>query len=343
MRVCDYIAQQLSDLGVVNVHGLMGGGAAGLNDGFIKNPDINYICYHHEQSAGHAAVAEAKFTRQLAVVNPTTGCGGTNCMTSVLNAWQDSVPVLFISGNVRKRDMSAMINAKQRGLKIRKFGIQEHNIIESVKSITKYARIATQPDDVPVLLAQAVTEAMTERFGPVWLDIPADVQVAEISPALIIKPQPLILNSVPYENNASVINTAKQRIFEAKRPIVVAGAGLGTTIDLFRDFIEFYQIPYVSTYGARDFLPYEHPLNIGAIGVKGSRAGNFAMQMADLLLVLGCSLNVSHIGYDHSQFNPSAYKIVVDVDHNELMKDTTKIDLPIESDLLSFFLAMENQ
>jgi acetolactate synthase-1/2/3 large subunit len=140
MRVCDYIAKRLYDLGIRRVYGLTGGGAAGLNDGFIKHGKMEYICFHHEQGAGHAAIGESKVTGNISVVNPTTGCGGTNCITSVLDAWQDSIPVIFISGNVKLNQTTSFLN-KNRNVSLRKYGIQEHDIISTVKSITKYSKM----------------------------------------------------------------------------------------------------------------------------------------------------------------------------------------------------------
>lgn len=166
MRVSDYIASKLANIGVKYVYGLMGGGAAGLNDGFIKEKNINYICFHNEQGAGHAAVGESKVTNRLSVVNPTTGCGGTNCITSLLDAWQDSLPVLFISGNVKKSQTSLFIN-REKHVSIRKYGIQEHNIIDTVKSLTKYSIMVEDPKEIPYELEKAIHIATSSRMGPV--------------------------------------------------------------------------------------------------------------------------------------------------------------------------------
>lgn len=336
MRVCDWIAEYLySNLGVSRIHGLMGGGASGLNDGFIKHGKISYICYHHEQGAGHAAIGESKFTGKLSVVNPTTGCAGTNCATSVLNAWQDSVPVLFISGNVRLDTCSSWIN-QQKNINIRKYGIQEHNVIDTFKSMTKIATFITSVDDVAYRIQEAIHIATTGRQGPVWLDIPSNIQTAEM-PKNFVNYNPLVLNK-PMSDFSEV----KQKISESKRPVILAGYGIrqSNTVKQFVDFIEKYQIPYVSTYGARDYTADSHPLSIGTVGIKGSRAGNFAMQNADLLLILGSSLNSSVIGYDPKQFSPVSYKILVDLDINELKKDIVHIDSKYNINLEKFFKGM---
>lgn len=334
MRVCEWIADYLKSIGVERVHGLMGGGASGLNDGFIKQ-GMPYICYHHEQGAGHAATAESKFTGKLAVVNPTTGCAGTNCATSVLNAWQDSVPVLFLSGNVRLATCSGHINKKSH-IKIRKYGIQEHHIVDTYESMTKFSYFIDNVDDVAYVLQYAIHTATSGRHGPVWIDIPGDIQTAqmpekykEYQPVELVKP-------------LADFSRIKEAIANAERPIVLAGYGIrqSNTVEDFVKFIEHYQIPYVSTYGARDYTANDHKLSIGAVGIKGSRAGNFALQNADLLIVLGSSLGSSVIGYDPAQFSPASYKIIVDLDINELKKDIVKIDEKYNINLGKFFRSM---
>lgn len=333
MRVCDWIANFLyEENSVRHIHGLMGGGASGLNDGFIKNGKLKYICYHNEQGAGHAAIGEAKFTRKVSVVNPTTGCGGTNCITSALDAWQDSVPVLFISGNVRLNSCSQWINSNKR-ISIRKYGVQEHNIISTVQSITKYSKFITSVQEVAYELEKAIYIAKEGRCGPVWIDIPADIQTAEM-PNEVTHFYPT--KSTQYFHEKEQI---QRLISESERPIILAGYGIrqSNCVSSFIEFIQKYKIPYVSTYGARDYLPEFHVLNIGAVGIKGSRAGNFAMQNADLLLILGCSLGAPIIGYDPQQFNPNSKKIMVDIDKNEMNKDIIHIDYKVHSDLNSFF------
>jgi acetolactate synthase-1/2/3 large subunit len=334
MRVCDWIADYLKSLGVERVHGLMGGGAAGLNDGFIKQ-NMPYVCYHHEQGAGHAAIGESKYTGKLSVVNPTTGCAGTNCATSVLDAWQDSVPVLFISGNVRRDTCSGWIN-QTKGVNIRKYGIQEHHVVDTYKSITKYSKFVIDSLEVACTMQQAVYLATTGRPGPVWVDIPGDIQLAQM-PENSSQFQPPVTDTVQHD-----YTDIKNMILNAERPVVLAGYGIRQSglVDEFVEFVEKYNIPYVSTYGARDYTANEHPLSIGAVGQRGSRAGNFAMQNADLLLILGSSLNASVVGYDPKQFAPASIKVLIDTDWNELHKNIVKIDHKCQDSLENFFKAM---
>jgi acetolactate synthase-1/2/3 large subunit len=333
MRVCDWIAEFLYNYGIQRVHGLMGGGASGLNDGFIKNKKIEYICYHHEQGAGHSAIGESKYTGELSVVNPTTGCGGTNCATSVLNAWQDSVPVLFLSGNVKLATCSHYIN-ESKNINLRKYGVQEHHIVDTFKTMTKYAKFITHPSEISYEITKAINIATSDRPGPVWIDIPSDIQVAQMTEFKTFSDKKLD-NYYEFEN-------LREKIYISKRPVVLAGYGIrqSNTVNEFVKFIEKYKIPYVSTYGARDYTSHDHYLNVGAIGIKGSRAGNFAIQNSDFLIILGSSIGSSVIGYDPKQFSPYSYKIAVDCDDNELKKDVIKIDEKYNCNLQSFFRSM---
>lgn len=332
MRASDWIAKSLSEFGVKRVHGLMGGGAAGLNDGFISCPDIDYICYHHEQSAGHGAIGESKYSGRLAVVNPTTGCGGTNCVTSVVNAWQDSVPILFLSGNVNQNTCTNYIN-RSKDIKLRTYGIQEHDIISTVKDITKFSAFVDKAEDIPKLIQLAISASLSGRKGPVWLDIPANIQSSVIqSDYKITEPQ-------PEKNEAISVGALKQALNSSHRPLILAGGGIrqSENVSSFNNFVDKYNIPFVSSYASRDVSAHNNPLNIGTVGIKGSRAANFALQNCDLLLILGCRLASPVIGYDPSLFSPNSFKIMVDIDLQELEKDNVMINMPIYSDLSYFF------
>jgi len=336
MRVADWIAEYLHSNGVRRVHGLMGGGAAGLNDGFIKHGGIEYICYHHEQGAGHAAIGEAKYTGKLAVVNPTTGCGGTNCATSVLNAWQDGVPVLFLSGNVRKDTCAQWIN-ERKGLTLRHYGLQEHGITDTFKNMTKYSEFVQDPAHVKHHIEMAVYLALDGRRGPVWIDVPSDIQGAEMpenSPSF----KPVLM-----EGDLFDVSSIQLLLERAQRPVVLAGMGVRQSgcVEQFAQFVTKYQLPFVTSFGAQDYMPYDHPLNMGAVGLRGTRYGNFAMQNADLLLILGTSLNAGVIGYDPKQFSPASKKIYVDIDVSELEKDVVPVNHKLCTRLDRFFKVMQ--
>ena len=341
MRVSDYIAERLHKEGVRHVYGLVGGGCAGLNDGFFCNPGIEFVAFHHEQGAGHAAVGSARTNRKLSVANVTTGCGGTNTLTSCLNAWQESVPVLFLSGNTRLNNIAAYIN-RQKGINLRRYGIQEHDIVGTVKNMTKYAVLIEDVKDVAYELDKAIHIATTGRPGPVWIDVPGNIQTAQMpeNPRQFVPEADL--SSVP---TALMLDTLKNIIYNSKRPVVIAGAGIGISNSqkMFRDFIEHYQIPFVTNFLTRDLIAYEHPQNIGMWGIKGNRAANFAVQNSDCLIILGSSMNVTHIGYDEKSFSPHSTKIMIDIDSNELKKDIFKVDVPIVGNVKDFLtLALDN-
>ena len=269
------------------------------------------------------------------MVNPTTGCAGTNCATSVLNAWQDSVPVLFLSGNVRLNTCSSWINIQQ-GTHLRKYGVQEHDVISTYRSMTKYAKFIIRPEDVAYHLSYAIHIAKDGRPGPVWIDIPGDVQSAQMPEEIHLFTPSTLSIKPPY------MGELKDKIRNAERPVVLAGYGIrqSNTVNEFVEFIERYELPYVSTYGARDYTANDHTLSLGTVGIKGSRAGNFAMQNADCLIVLGSSMNASVMGYDPKQFSPHSYKILVDIDNEELKKDIVTIHQKIPMSLPDFFKAM---
>lgn len=337
MRVSDYIAHRLSQQGVTEVYGLVGGSTAGLNDGFISHPEIQFIPFHHEQGAGHAAVGSARTNNKLSVCNVTAGCGVTNAMTSLLNAYEESAPVLFLSGNTAMNNQAKYIN-RAKGIKIRKYGIQDLDAHRTVEHISKYAVAIEKAEDVPYELEKAIDIALSGRPGPVWIDVPGNLQTAQI-PEGYKKYIPEKIHDINYEP----LSDALKIMFESKRPIVVAGNGinLGNCRKEFREFIEKYKIPFITTFLSRDLVEYEHPQNLGMMGIKGARAANFAMQNADCLIILGCSMNVTHIGYDSKTFSPKSKKIMVDIDANELGKDIFNIDLPINCDVKDFLSFVE--
>jgi acetolactate synthase-1/2/3 large subunit len=202
--------------------------------------------------------------------------------------------------------------------------------------MTKIATFVTSVDDVAYKIQEAVYIATSGRPGPVWIDIPSNIQTAEMPEKYNI--YPILGLKTPISNFSEI----RQKISDSQRPVILAGYGIrqSNTVDQFVNFINKYQIPYVSTYGARDYTADSHPLSIGTVGIKGSRAGNFTMQNADLLLILGSSLNSSVIGYNPKQFSPASYKIAIDLDINELKKDIVHIDAKYNVNLTEFFRGM---
>lgn len=333
-RVADFIADYIYNLGIHDVFMVSGGGMMFLSDGIACHPHLKAICTHHEQAAAMAAVSYARLNENLGVACLTTGCGGTNAITGLLGAWQDSTPCLFISGQCKRKE-----TIRNSGLPLRQFGVQEADIVSIVGSLTKYAVMVNDPLEINYHLDKAVYLAKSGRPGPVWLDIPMDVQAAEIqpdglkrfSPATEIVPDKTTPTSAEIAQVVSLLKTAR-------RPVVIAGQGirLSKAIAQFQAFIETFQIPFVVSRLGIDCLPSAHPLYIGRIGNKGDRAGNFAVQNADLVLAIGSRLSVSSTGHEYNTFARAAKIVVVDIDPVEHAKKTVRIDLLIQSDAALF-------
>lgn len=329
-RVADYIADYIHDLGVKDVFMVSGGGMMFLSDGLAMKPEINVVCTHHEQAAAMAAVGYAKYTEGFGVAYITTGCGGTNAVTGLLDAWQDNVPCLFISGQCKRKE-----TVRNSGLPLRQFGVQEVDIIAVVEPLTKYAVMVNDPEKIAWHLDKAVHQARTGRPGPVWLDIPMDVQGAAIDETKLERfdatNEPADFITEPLIGD---LEKVAKLFASAKRPIIVAGQGirLAGAIPAFRKFIEENRIPVVASRLGIDMLPSEHPLFIGRIGNKGDRAGNFAVQNADLVLVIGSRLSVSSTGHEYQTFAREATMVIIDIDPVEHRKNTVRVDLFINAD-----------
>lgn len=348
-RVCDYIAEYLYSIGIRYVFGVTGGGASGINDGFAKFKKIEYISCHHEQSAANAAVGYSKFNYQLSVVNPTTGCGGLNCVTPLCSAYQDHVPVLFISGNVAENQTTKFFR-EQKGIKLRKLGVQEADIIEVVKPLCKYSVTLDKPENVAYELQKAISIALEAPMGPVWIDIPANVQGALINKDELkqyIKEEKITTFIYATEEDfiyeigkpRNQIEELKDDLNKYSRCLIIAGNGinLSNTREEFKKFVEKYNIPFVTTFLGVDIIEGNHPLFIGRVGIKGTRSGNFVLQNCNLLLVLGASLNIPITGYMPEKFASQAKKIIIDVNVENHSKNTVKIDKIIKIDLRNFF------
>ncbi len=331
MRVADFIAKFIHNIGVKHVFMLTGGGIMHLTDGVACNKDLQVVCCHHEQASAMALEAYARMTGHYGVGYFTTGPGATNAITGLAGAWLDSVPCLFISGQVKRKE--AVYNAKIPGL--RQFGVQEINILPIVESITKYSAIVNNPEDIKYHLEKALYLSKDGRPGPSWLDIPLDVQGA------IIEPDKLIGFTPPKDMkkiSEAQIKQVEQYIKSASRPVILAGYGIrisGAINDLL-NFIKKYNIPVITTYLGIDIIDSEHPKYVGRIGIKGDRAGNLAIQNSDLLIVIGSSLPVAEIGYEYSQFAREAKIVIVDIDTSSHKKNTIKIDLLIDGDAKEF-------
>jgi len=332
-RVADYIADFIAGQGVEHVFLLPGGGAMHLNDAVGKHPRLEVVACHHEQAAAIAAEAYCRINENLGVAMVTTGPGATNAVTAVAGAWIESVPLLVISGQVKRADLL-------RGAPLRQKGVQEVDIVSVVAPITKYAVTIERPEDIRRELERTVFLARDGRAGPVWLDVPLDVQGAPIDPNTLEGWQP---DQAPAaELDPAVLAQVRGLLEGAQRPLILAGHGvrLSGAANAFRALIESLGVPLVSTWNAMDLLPYEHPLYVGRPGVVALRAPNFAIQNADLLIVIGCRLDNIITAYAPRDFARNARKVVVDVDANEIAKLDMDIDVAITSNAASFIGAL---
>lgn len=332
IKVAHYIANFLIEHDVEHVFTVTGGGAMHLNDAFGHNNKLKCIYNHHEQASAIAAEGYTRLTGKLAAICVTSGPGGTNAITGVLGGWLDSIPMFVISGQVKRETTIHATN-----IPLRQLGDQEFDIVSSISSMTKYAQIVMEPNDIRYHLEKAYFLCMSGRGGPVWLDIPLDVQAAIIeTDELKSFEEQEYLDTIekPFYNKLLSIEILN-KIKEAKRPVILAGTGvrLADARKEFIDLVEKLQIPVVTAWNAHDLLWDEHPVYCGRPGTVGTRGGNFVVQNADLLLVLGCRLNIRQISYNYRDFAPHAYKIIVDIDKNELYKPTIKADLPIWANL----------
>lgn len=324
VRVADYIANFIYEQGVKDVFMLTGGGSIYLDDGIVCHPHLNHICCRNEATAPMMAEAYARLTGNLGVAYVTTGPGGANAVTGVVEAWVDSAPILVISGQVQ-RDLTTY-NVGIKGL--RTFGTQELNIIKIVDSITKYAAMVNDPYEVRYHLEKAVYLAKSGRPGPVWLDIPLDVQAAIIYEDDLRGYKPWTYKRRADTHIAEVLHL----LLDAKRPLIIAGQGIriAGVIDKFKELVERLNIPVVFSRLGQDILPLSHLNNLGHGGTKGTRLATWAMSKADLILSLGSRLAVPFIG---DGFSDTAKIIMVDVDEQELLKPSLLIDLPIWADV----------
>lgn len=341
MRVSEYIAQRLADFGVRHVFMLTGGGSMFLNDAIGNHPQIKTIFNHHEQACAMAAEGYARITNTPGVINVTTGPGGINAMNGVFGAWADSIPMIVISGQVKRETL--MDTYKIPGL--RQLGDQEADTISMVKGITKYSALVNDPATIRYHLEKAWYLATSGRPGPCWLDIPIDVQTSEVEPDELQGYDPAE-EQPNYDNNlAEVCKNVLEKLSAAERPVILSGKGirLGNALDEFEQVIRALNIPVVPGWTSIDLIASNDPLFCGRPGDLATRAGNFTVQNADALLVLGNRLGLRQVSYNWNSFARFAYKIQVDADPAEFNKPTVKPDLAIHSDVKPFLAELLNQ
>ncbi len=336
VRLSDYIFSFIAELGVKEVFAVCGGAAMHLVDALGSNGKLKYIATHHEQAAAMAAEAYARISGKVGVALVTGGPGGTNAITGVCGAWVDSIPVIFISGQV----ISDLL-IKDTGL--RQFGIQESNITGLLQPVTKYAVTVTNPATIKYHLQKAYYLATTGRPGPVWLDIPLDIQGKLINPDNLASFNP---DGIEHEDNQRLFDCQTDEALgllkQAKRPVLISGYGirLAKAEKEYQALVEKLNIPVISSWMTSDLIPTDYPYYIGRSGIMGDRAGNFTVQNSDLLLIIGSRMSIPQVGYNYKTFAREAKKIMVDIDNLELKKPSLKIDLAINMDVKKFILTL---
>jgi acetolactate synthase-1/2/3 large subunit len=339
MKLSDYVIQFLAGKGVRHIFLLPGGGAMHLNDSLARSPSILPVANLHEQGCAIAAEAYARVSGQLGVVMVTCGPGGTNTVTGLAGAWLDSTPVLFLSGQVKRSDLKA-----ESGL--RQSGVQEIDIVSIVRTLTKYSVTVLEPASMRFHLEKAWHLATTGRQGPVWLDIPLDVQAAEIDP----EAQEAFVYDEPAPGvNASELSALVRRAIGilqgAQRPVVLLGNGirLAGAVPVMERWLQQVRAPVLTTWLGLDLVPHSDPLLVGRPGGIAPRAANFAVQNCDCLIAIGARLDPIVTGYAHGKFARAAQKIVVDLDPRELEKFSFVVDCPIAADARIFLAEWELQ
>ncbi|PSR52472.1 acetolactate synthase [Adhaeribacter arboris] len=341
IKLSDFIFKYLADKGVSDIFLVTGGGAMHLNDSIGKEKRINYICNHHEQASAMAAEGYARVKNSVGVVNVTSGPGGINALNGVFGAWTDSIPLLVLSGQVKRETLMSGYNIPG----LRQLGDQEVDIIRMVQGITKYAVLVTEPNSIKYHLQRALHLAMAGRPGPCWLDIPVDVQGSMINEEDLFeydKKEDEI--AFDLTNLPGYCLRVIQKIKDSERPALVVSTGirLAGATDLLEQVADKLGIP-VTTAWSHDVFPHDHPLYCGKQGTIGDRPGNFTVQNADTVLIVGSRMPIRQVSYNWDNFARCAYKIQVDVDLAELSKPTFKVDLPLHYDAKVFLEEMNRQ
>lgn len=331
MKLSDYVMEFIARQGVKHVFMLPGGGAMHLNESLGRRPDMEYVCMLHEQAVSIAAEAYVKVTNNLGVAMVTSGPGATNAVTGAAGAWLDSMPCIFLSGQVKSADL-------KRDSGLRQLGSQEVDIVSIVKSVTKYAVTIDDPKTIRYHMEKALYLAKSGRPGPVWLDFPMDVQAAQVD---IESQQGFVPEPADSAKSAQLkAEVAKliEMLSKAERPVIVAGNGIRVAgmVSEFRDMVKHAGAPVLTTWLAMDLVGDSDPLFAGRPGAIAPRGANFALQNSDLMLVIGSRLDMAFTGYAHDKLARGAKKIMVDIDPAEIAKMKTEIHLPIIADVGDF-------
>jgi len=333
IKVADYVARFVHGLGVRDIFLLPGGGSMHLVDAVGRQKGLRFVCNLHEQACAIAAEAYAQYKDGFGCSLVTTGPGGTNAMTGLAAAWVDSTPVFFVSGQVKRPDIA-------KGTGVRMLGFQEVDTVSLVKPLTKYAVTVTDPLKIRYHLEKAAYLARTGRQGPVWIDVPLDVQATKVSERALKGFTP------PKSKKSSSVDAKAERTVRmleaAERPVLLAGHGIrhAGALPEFKELLKHLKIPILTTWRALDFLPEDHHLYAGRPGGTAQRGANLTQQNSDLLITIGARLDFGQTAYNHPNFARAAKKVMVDIDPTEIGKMKTKIDLPVAADAGNFLRAL---
>lgn len=332
LRVADVVAQRLRAAGLDTVFMVTGGGAMHLNDALAYAEGMRVVCFHHEQAAAMAGEGYARIAGKPAIVNVTTGPGGINALNGVFGAYTDSIPMVVVSGQVKRETLVTSYDLPG----LRQLGDQEVDIVRMAAGITKRAVQVLDPERAAAIVDEAIALATSGRPGPVWIDIPIDVQGARIDPPPALPPRPA--ERAAPASLAADCDAVVERLARAERPVLLVGSGvrLAGALDPLRACAERLNVPVATAWTAIDALATDHPLYAGRPSTIGDRGGNFTVQNSDLLLVVGSRLNIRQVSYNWRAFARHAYKVQVDVDPWELRKPTVRPDLGIAADAADF-------
>lgn len=345
-RLADYVADFLRARGVSDCFMVVGGGAMHLNDALGHHEGLKCTYTHHEQAAAMAAEVYARTSGRIAALCVTTGPGGTNALTGVVGGWLDSIPMLVISGQVRYDTTARYASRYTDGLPLRAVGDQEYDIVRSVQPMTKYAVMLEKPEEIRRVLEKAWHLATTGRPGPCWVDIPVNYQGMTIETDALAAYDPAEDDALlPPPVDEQTCDKLLELLAAAQRPVIYAGGGvrLSGGYEVFRRVAEQLGVPVVTYWNAIDLMESDHPLYCGRGGNMGDRAGNFAVQNADLVLAIGTRLSIRQVGYNWQSWARAAKVIMADIDRAEMKKHTLHVDWPIWADAKDLLQALEKR
>ncbi len=344
IKVSNYIAQFLVDRGVTDAFSVVGGGAMHLNDAFGHQEGLHVTYNHNEQGSAIAAEAYARLNNKIALLCVTSGPGGTNAITGVVGGWLDSIPMFVVSGQVKYETTSRYANKLNPEVQLRSLGDQEYDIVKSVAPMTKYAVMLEDAKQVRYACEKAYHLATTGRPGPVWIDVPVDIQgtVVETDELEGYDPEEYD-KTLPPRVDGETVKAVIEKIKASKRPVIYAGGGvrLSGGFKAFRKVADKLGVPVVTYWNSVDLIENEHPLYVGRGGNMGDRAGNFAVQNSDLVLAIGTRISIRQVGYGYDTWAREAEVIMVDIDKSEMKKHTLHVDMPIWADAKDFLETLD--